>query len=141
MPKSESHDLPEFLKELSEDLRPVRISVNRLVFTSPLIEWPGKVTTPCYLNAKEYHQWWTGVGEGQPEDDPRHWAYFDWETRFHLAKAWNMENLDSDQLKENPEDLPDLRIAIWFIQVTNLIIQEATLLPNSPRPSSVTSII
>ena len=137
MPKeSKSLELPEFLKALPEDLLPIRTSVNRLVFPSPLAEWPGTVTTPCYLSADEYLTWWLNVGDGQPEDDPRHWAYYDWETRFHLAKKWDMENLDSDQLKVDPIDLPDTRIILWFITITNTIIQEATMLPNSPRPSS-----
>lgn len=136
MPKSESLELPRYVEALPEDLRPERPSVNRLVFTSPLKEWPGTVTTACFLNAQEYHTWWTSVGDGQPDDDPRHWAYFDWETRFHFAKAWNIEGLDNDQLKPDPIDIPDTRFVVWFITITNAIIQEATLLPNSQRPLS-----
>lgn len=140
MPKSESLELPRFVMELSEDLRPTRPSVNRLVFPSPLEEWPGTVITSCFLSAEEYHIWWTSVGDGQPEDDPRHWAYFDWETRFHFAKGWNIEGLDSDQLKKDPIDIPDTRFVVWFVTITNAIIQEATLLPNSQRPLSEISI-
>jgi len=140
MVKSESIELPEFLMALPEDLRPTRPKVNRLVFPSPLKEWPGTVTTACYLSAEEYHVWWTNSGDGQPEDDKRHWAYFDWETRFHFAKAWAIEGLDNDQLKTDPKDIPDTRLIIWYVTVTNTIIQEATLLPNSRRPSSETLI-
>ena len=136
MPKSESLELPAFLSALSEDLQPTRPAINRLVFPSPLKEWPGTVTMPCYLSAAEYHQWWTGAGEGQSEDDERHWLYFEWETRFSLAKKWDLEGLDNDQLQADPINLPDLRIAMWFMAITQPIIVEATSLPNSRRPSN-----
>lgn len=141
MAKSESLELPEFLKALSKELRPKRPSVNRLVFPSPLKEWPGTVTTPCYLSAEEYHVWWTSVGDGQPEEDKRNWAFHDWETRFHFAKAWNIEGLDNDQLKQDPVDIPDMRFIMWFLTITNPIIQEATSLPNSQGPSSAITTI
>lgn len=141
MPESESLELPEFLKVLPEDLRPTRPSVNRLVFPSPLEEYPGTVTLPCYLSAEEYHVWWTSVGDGQPEDDKRNWAFYDWETRFHFAKGWNIEGMDGDQIKKDPVGIKDMRFIMWFITITNLIIQEATLLPNLPRPSNAISII
>ena len=141
MPKSKSLELPEFLQALPEDLHPKRPSVNRLVFTSPLEEWPGTVTTSCFLNAEEYHVWWTASGDGQPEEDKRHWAFFDWETRFHFAKAWNIEGLDNEIIKKDPVDIPDMRFIMWFVTITNAIIQEATLLPNSPGPlNAITTI-
>lgn len=131
-------ELPDFLEVLPENLRPTRPEVNRLVFPSPLAEWPGTVTTPCYLSAAEYHEFWSMYGKGQPEGDDRHWAYFDWETRFHLAKAWNLKGLDNDQLQQDPINTPDLRIVLWFLQITQAIINEATQVPNSQRPSNAT---
>lgn len=141
MPKSKDLELPAFLNALSEDLRPTRPEVNRLVFPSPFEEWPGIVLTPCYLSASEYHEWWTQAGKGQPEDDDRHWLYYEWETRFHLAKSWRLEGLDSDQLQKDPVNLPDLRIAMWFVAITQLMVSEATTLPNSPRPLNDTEIM
>lgn len=128
-------ELPAFLtKAISEDLQPTRPAVNRLVFPSPFEEWPGSVLTPVYLSAKEYHQWWSMAGKGQPEDDDRHWLYYEWESRFHIAKNWNLKGLDNDQLQKDPINLPDLRIAMWFVAITQPILNEATLLPNSQRP-------
>lgn len=134
MPRSKL-DLPEFLsKKLPEHLLPTRIDTNRLAFPSPFEAYPGKAITPIYLSAEDYHEWWTRAGGGQPEDDDRHWSFWEWETRFHLVKAWHFESLDSDQLKEDPIGIPDQRFLLWMIQILQPILEEATSVPKSPGP-------
>jgi hypothetical protein len=128
--------VPSVFDDLEEHLLPRRPNVNRLVFPSPFKRWSGSVTLPLYLTAAEYNKWWMKAQEGQPEDDERHWALFEWETRFFMAKSWNLKDLDSDQINEDPLNLPDMRLAMWYVEITQPIIKEATNLPNSLAPSS-----
>jgi hypothetical protein len=139
MPKTEDAKLevPESITAfLDPVLKPERISINRLAFPSPFEEYPGKIITPLYLDAGEYHNWWKKAGKGQPDDDERHFLCFEWECRFHLVKKWDMEELDADHLNPDPLTLPDFRIALWLTAVTQPILKEATSLPNLQRPSN-----
>jgi hypothetical protein len=127
--------VPKFVtSELEQHLHPERISSNRLAFPSPFEQYPGKVVVSLYLSAQEYHEWWIKAGKGQPEEEERHWSCWEWETRFHLVKAWHIEGLDSEQLKEDPIDLPDNRFIYWILTITQPSLEEAVNLPNSPRP-------
>lgn len=131
--------VPEFVtKDMAEHLHPTRIEPNRLAFPSPFKRWPGKIIVPLYLSAADYHGWWKYAGKGQPDDDERHWAHFEWETRFHIIKAWMIEGLDSDVLKHDPVDLPDNRLIFWILSCTQPSLEEAVNLPNSPGPSKGT---
>lgn len=135
MPKSVLQ-VPEQYQSLPEAIRPTRPQANRLVFPSPFEEWPGTVTIPVYINAQDYNLWWKMAQEGQPEDDTRHWLYYEWESRFHLAKDWNLEGLDLEQLTPTAEKIDDTRLVSWFVRITQLIIKEATSIPNWPEPQN-----
>lgn len=133
MPKN-GLEVPASFASLPKEVQPTRPSVNRLIFPCPIPEWPGTVTLPLYIDAVDYNKWWTAAQEGQPEDDTRHWLYFEWQTRFHLAKDWNLEGLDLEQLTPEADKIPDTRIVAWYVNITQIIIKEATNVPNWPAP-------
>lgn len=139
--------MPDFLKEyvdttgekLKEHLYPERTEINRLVFPSPFVEYPGSVTTPVYLSAQQYYEWWQKAGKGQPKDDDRHWSCYEWETRFHLILAYQLKGLDNETFNLDPLTLPDQRLILWIITITQPLLEEAVNLPNSPKPSKRTN--
>lgn len=133
MPEN-SMEVPEIFDSLPDAIKPTRPEANRLVFPCPIPEWPGTVTLPLYLNAQDYSEWWVAAEEGQPEDDKRHWLYFEWESRYHLAKDWKLEGLDLEQLSKDPSKLPDTRLLAWYVRITQILIKEATSVPNWPEP-------
>lgn len=143
MPRRKSIALPEELEKAYEEegLKPKRIAQNQLLHTSPIPEYPGEVITPMSLSAKDYDEWWVKSSDGQPEDDKRHWSFFEWETRFHLIKKWSFksDNLTTDILKTDPIDLPDTRIITWLLALTQPILMFSVSLPNLRGPSSDTT--
>lgn len=145
MPKRRMLDLPEEISAAYPDnIRPKRIETNRLAHTSPFVEFPGEIITPLSMSAEDYHEWWTQAGDGQPDDDNRHWAFFEWETRFHLVKKWDLKteagnHLDSDVLDKNPIKLPDMRLISWMVAILQPVISNSVSLPNLPRPSNDTT--
>lgn len=148
MPDNTELETPDFLKEyvdatgekLDEHLYPERTEVNRLVFPSPFLEYPGNVTTPVYLSARQYYKWWQKAGRDQPKDDDRHWSNWEYENRFHLILTYTLEGLDNENFNEDPLALPDQRIITWILTITQPLLEEAVNLPNLPKqPKGSTS--
>ena len=142
MPRRKTFELPEDLaKAYPDSIRPKRVAVNRLAHTCPLLEYTGTILTPMSLSAPDYNDWWTKAGKGQPDDDDRHWSIFEWETRFHIVKQWdlqdlNKEVLDNEVIQADPLTLPDMRLVTWVIAVTQPIIAFSVSLPNLQGPLS-----
>jgi len=140
------YDLPqEFINAFGKDLihlRPTRIGSNRLLFESPLPEFPGTITTPMFLSALDYAEWWSQTSEGDdapPINNKQHWSFGDWTSRFHIIKHWDLKNengdqLDTDIIEKTGTKLPDMRIINWVLTVTQPILAFSVSIPNSPRP-------
>jgi hypothetical protein len=103
---------------------------NRLTFPSPFEEYPGEVSVVKLMSAPDYHEFWSMARDGQPDSDDRHWSQWVWESRFHLAKNWALKNVETSDITKDGMLLPDQRIAIWFATITQLIVANATSLPN-----------
>ena len=103
---------------------------NRFIFPTPFEEYPGEVSVVKLISAPDYQIFWSMAREGQPDDDERHWSQWVWESRFHLAKNWALSNVETSEITKDGKLLPDQRIAIWFATITQLIVQNATSLPN-----------
>ena len=142
MPRRKDIALPtELEKAYPEGLRPKRIAQNQLLHTSPFAEYPGEIITTMSLSAIDYDEWWKAVGDGQDEEDKRHWSFFEWETRFHLVKKWSFKDdlLTTDVIKKDPIDIPDTRIINWIIAITQPILTFSVSLPNSQGPLNDTT--
>jgi hypothetical protein len=144
------YDLPqEFVNAFSQDqarLRPKRIGANRLQFTSPFEEYPGTITTPMFLSAVDYAEWWEQTNESDEGSASKkdHWSFADWSSRFHVIKHWDLEDengiqLDSDVIEKTGMKLPDMRIITWILTITQPVLAFSVSIPNSPRPLKDTS--
>ena len=137
MPRKKTFELPnELAKAYPDGLEPERIGNNLLKHTCPIPEYPGSVTTAMSFSAIDFNNWWEKAGDGQKDDDKRHWAIFEWETRFHFIKAWEFKDVEitNDIIKADPIDVPDMRIVNWFVVVTQPLVSFSVSLPNSPGP-------
>lgn len=142
MPRRKNIPLPEeFAKQYPPAYMPRRIGNNLLAHTSPFEEYPGEILTPMSLDALDYDQWWKGAGNGQDDNDNRHWSFFEWETRFHIIKKWSLKNdeLTNDVITKDPIKMPDTRLLNWIISVTQPIIAFSVSIPNWQGPLNDTT--
>ena len=142
MPRRKNIPLPEeFAKQYPPAHLPRRIENNLLVHKSPFDEYPGEVITPMSLDAFDYDKWWLKAGDGQDDDDKRHWSYYEWETRFHIIKKWSfdVDSLTNEVVQEDPTKLPDTRLINWIIAITQPIIAFSVSIPNWEGPSNDTT--
>ncbi len=114
---------------------------------SPFEAWPGSIFVPETIDSTDFNVWWEefnriedGVDAGE---DSRHSVLTTWESRFHFIKRHTMK-LGKD-LKKRPYEieptglqLPSVRIARWFIQETQVILDLEMNLKNLPGPSTTT---
>jgi hypothetical protein len=104
-----------------------------------LANWPGYVVVPEELSPDQYCTWWENVRrQEEDEEDTRPGLVRAFETRKHLVLEAQIEGLDWS-LVESGHYPPSMKLLSWFVGELGELIDEASSLPNSPRPSSVTA--
>ena len=138
MPDEPEFPLPDIFDDWPEENRPKRNAPNRLVFPSPFSEYPGTVTTVCYLSAADYDTWYRKAGDGPPRDAAQgHWTLWSWKSISHLIKDFSITDVESSMFQE-PKTLPDQRILLWLTQIIDPLTKMAASLPNWREPSKDT---
>ena len=115
------------------------IPPNRWRFPSPFEDYPGHVDLPRTLTAEQYDKWYRLTNDPEFQgrlDDNLHWALAAWEGRHEWVIDWQLKNLESSQITADGLKIPDMRLLVWFMSVSQKVLEEATMLPNWPGPSS-----
>lgn len=114
--------------------------VNEQRIDSPLENWPGYIVVPKELGGEQFHQWWITVKRLEKEEiDERSDELRAWEARLHMVLDWKIEGLKTADIEPTGRKLPSMKIALFIIQATTPLVNEARSLPKLRRSSGDTS--
>lgn len=106
---------------------------------SPFKKWPGSLWVPEIVDAHDYNTWWELFMQIEDEIDEgsneKHATFNTWFSRFHLIKKSTMQlgkshKGEAYELEQTGLKLPSPKVAKWFIEETDHLLDEATDLKN-----------